>query len=188
MGGAFWIDGRFDRERARGGRSRYAEHMWEHIGEFDGIWGDIAPVAFACAAWRLATPPLASPGFVRWHRRILTATCEPNAWDGSMTARVSLVSPLPAELTASRAWWRDRGWQGWPEVFGQFVEPAARDVTKIPYVRPVLLVDVPIPLDDLPATPDGPVPGLPETATRALTVLVRELDALIAPILDQLEP
>ncbi|KAA9373158.1 hypothetical protein F5972_36450 [Microbispora cellulosiformans] len=184
---AFWIDARSDRERARGGDSRYAELLRDNIGAFDGVWGDIAPVAFACAAWRVATPPVASPGLVRWHRRILSASCARNGWDGSMIARISLVSPPPAALTASRAWWRDRGWEGWPEVFGQYVEPAERDLTKIPFVRPVLLVDAPLPLDDLPPAPDGPAEDLPELAHRALVVLVRELNRLIGPMIAQIE-
>lgn len=183
----FWIDGRADRERARDGVSHYSERVWENIGEFDGVWGDIAPVAFACAAWRIATPPLTSPGVVRWHRRILSASCVRNGWDGSLTARVTLVSPLPAALTVSRDWWRDRGWRGWPEIFGQFVEPAEQDLAKVPHLRPTLLVDAPVPLEDLPATPDEPTRDLAETAHRALVVLVRELNDILAPIVTQLE-
>ncbi|MEV4460920.1 hypothetical protein ACWEQG_26405 [Microbispora sp. NPDC004025] len=185
---AFWIDGRSDRERVRyGGVSHYSERVWENIGEFEGVWGDIAPVAFACAAWRIATPPLTSPGFVRWHRRILSASCERNTWDGSLTARVTIVSPQPAALTVSRDWWRDRGWRGWPEIFGQFVEPAEQDLAKVPHLRPTLLVDAPVPLEDLPAAPDGPAHDLAETAHRALTVLVRELNDLLAPVIAHLE-
>ncbi|WP_308169508.1 hypothetical protein [Acrocarpospora catenulata] len=184
---AFWMDGRGDRERAHAGISRYSELVQEYVGAFAGVWGDVAPVAFACAAWMVATPPLADPGFVRWHRRILSAECVRNSWDGTLIARISMVSPAPAALTASRAWWQDRGWHGWPEIFGQYVEPAERELSKIPYLRPVLLVDAPLPLDDLPPAPDGPDEGLTESAHRALLVLVRELNALVEPIITQLD-
>ncbi|GAA3987295.1 hypothetical protein GCM10023085_81710 [Actinomadura viridis] len=192
---AFWLDERFDRERATLGTGLYAERLWANLGEFDGAWGDIAPVTFCCAAWRVATPPFMEPGYVRWHRRILEASCVRNTWDGSMTAQVTLVSPPPASLTGSREWWRDRGWQGWPEVFGQFVEPAEQDLAKAPHLRATLRVDAPVPLDRLPAAPEGPGdldgPARPgefaETAHRALVVMVAELNELLMPIIAQLE-
>jgi hypothetical protein len=173
----FWLD---DRD------GRYADVLREHAGVFDGIWGDIAPVEFACAAWRLATPPVSDPGFIRRHRRVLSVRCERNTYDGSVNGRVEIAAPPPAELSRSKTWWRDQGWQGWPEIFGQFVTPSQADLAKVPYVRPVLLVDVPVPLDDLPPTPEAPGDDLPETAHRALLVLVRELDSLVAPLISQL--
>lgn len=180
MTSAFWVEGRTGWDRV---------HALVHENDFvfEGVWGDIAPVSFACAAWRAVTTPLAEPGYVRWHRRILSASCERNYYDGSLVARLKIVSPPPAELTVSRTWWRDRGWHGWPEVFGQFVVPAEEDLTKIPYVRPVLLVDAPLPLDDLPPAPEGPGDEAAEAARRAIVVLVRELNALVGPILDQLD-
>ncbi|MFC5753676.1 hypothetical protein [Actinomadura rugatobispora] len=185
---AFWVDDRYDRERGRGGGAgRYAGRFWDEIGEFDGAWGDIAPVTFCCAAWRVATPPVTDPGLVRWHRRILSAKCVRNTWDGSLTARVRLVAPLPAPLAASREWWRDRGWQGWPEIFGQFVKPAEQDLAKAPHLRATVQVDAPVPLDRLPAAPGGPGPAAAETAYRAVAVIVAELDELIAPIVARLE-
>jgi hypothetical protein len=184
---AFWIDHEYDRERADDGISRYGAHVRSNLDEFSGSWGDIAPVAFACAAWRLATPPVLSPGYVRWHRRVLDASCVRNSWDGTLTAQVNLVSPWPAALTWSRDWWQDRGWQDWPEVFGQFVEPAERDLAKIPYLRASLLVEGPVPLDDLPGAPEGPGDDIEGTARRAVIVLVKELNELVSPLLRQLD-
>lgn len=181
----FWIDGKYDQEHAEEGSSRYSQELRRNMAAFTGLWGDIAPVAFACAAWRVATPPVMSPGYVRCHRRVLSASCRRNEWDGTMNAHVELVSPMPAELTASREWWHDRGWQGWPEIFGQFVEPAEQDRAKIPYLRTTLLVDVPVPLDGLPAAPDQPE-GMEKAARRAVAVLVRELNDILAPILRRL--
>lgn len=181
---AFWVD---DRDRAGSVVGPYADLLHEHVAEFDGIWGDIAPVVFACAAWRLATPPVADPGFVRWHQRVLSVRCERNTWDGSLKAHVAIVSPLPAALGTSKTWWRDNGWREWPQIFGQFVEPTEADLAKIPFIRPVLLVDVPLPLDDLPPTPDGPDQRFVQTAQRALLVLVRELNRLVGPVITQVD-
>jgi hypothetical protein len=142
-------------------------------------------VTFACAAWRLATTP--SPAYVRWHRRVLSAACDRNPWDGTLTAHVLLVSPLPAELTASRQWWRDRGWRDWPQTFGQYLEPTDQDLTHTPFLRTALLVDAPIPLGALPPAPAGPSETLAAIAGLAVGALVKELNELLNPIIRQLE-
>jgi hypothetical protein len=183
---AFWLDPRADPTR-RPQDGAYAEVLHRHLADFDGIWGDIAPVAFACTAWRLAIPPIADPGFIRCHQRVLTARCEQNTWDGSLTARLTLACPLPSALTASKAWWHDRGWQEWPQIFGQYVEPAQQDLAKHPFIRPVLYLDIPIPLDDLPPTPEGPDASLAVTAQHALATVARELNRFLGPVLAQLE-
>lgn len=182
----FWLDSGADPTRASGDGG-YAELVRRHLADFDGIWGDIAPVAFACTAWRLAVPPLAVPGFVRCHHRVLSARCEQNTWDGSLTARITLAVPLPAALDGSKVWWHDRGWQEWPQVFGQFVEPAQRDLAKYPFIRSVLHVDVPVPLDTLPAAPEAPDDTVAATAQQALTGVVRELNRFLGPVVAQLE-
>ncbi|REE95749.1 hypothetical protein [Thermomonospora umbrina] len=184
---AFWIDHDYDRERAGEGVSRYTDHVRRNLADFAESWGDIAPVTFACAAWRLATDPSLTPGYVRWHRRVWHATCTRNTWDGSLTAHVMLASPPPAALTTSREWWRDRGWRGWPRSVGQFLEPSAEDLSKSPHLRTMLLVDTPVPLDHLPAAPEGPDADVEETARHAVAVMVKELNDLVNPILRRLE-
>ncbi len=67
-GTAFWIA----REPAHA--ERYAELVRRELGQFADTLDDIAPVAFACIAWRLATPPALVPAHIGWHRRILAAT------------------------------------------------------------------------------------------------------------------
>jgi hypothetical protein len=182
---AFWLDHQFDREHGTGGRGRYDAEVDARIDEFAGVWGDIAPVAFAATAWRLATEM--SPGHVRWHRRILSATCAPSPWDGSMIFAVPVVSRWPAELTWTRQWQRDRGWRDWPQLFGQYPTPTDQDLTRGPHLRAMLQVEGPVPLDDLPPAPDGPGESVAPAARRAVTVLVRELNELLAPIIGQLE-
>ncbi|GIJ43393.1 hypothetical protein Val02_02790 [Virgisporangium aliadipatigenens] len=183
---AFWIDEHFDREHASGERGRYASEVRLRLDEFAAAYGDIAPVTFAVVAWRLAVG--LQPGYVRQHPRILSAICSRNSWDGGLTCDITLVSPWPAQLSRGRHWDRDRGWQDWPQLFGQYVDPSARDLTKRPHVRASLLVQAPVRLDDLPAAPEGPYPeAVEQAARRAVGVLVRELNDLIDPIVEQLE-
>jgi hypothetical protein len=183
---AFWIDDNFDREHASGTRSRYGDEVRGRLDEFADAWGDIAPVTFAAVAWRLATT--LRPGYVRWHPRIVSATCSRNPWDGGLTCDVTLVSPWPAQLTWSRQWDRDRGWRDWPQLFGQYVAPSEQDLTRSPHLRASLLVQAPVRLDDLPPAPEGPDTDLVEQAARrAVAVLVRELNDLLNPIVDQLD-
>jgi hypothetical protein len=140
---------------------------------------------FATTSWRLATA--LTPGYVRWHRRIVSAACLRSPWDGSLTCEVSLVSPWPAELTWTRQWWRDRGWRDWPQLFGQYAPPSEQDLTRSPHLRASLLVQAPVRLDDLPPAPDGPGRDVPQRAQLAVAVLVRELNELLSPAIEQLE-
>jgi hypothetical protein len=182
---AFWLDEEFDREHAANGRSRYEETVLDRVEEFANSWGDISPVGFACTAWTLATRLY--PGYVRWHRRITAALCSRSDWDGNLIAQVMLVSPWPAELTHSREWWRDRGWRDWPDVFGQYVPPSEEDTSRAPHLRGLLVIDAPVPLTDLPPSPASADEDLPHMARRAVTVLVRELNELVTPIVRQLD-
>jgi hypothetical protein len=181
----FWIDHGYDRERAVTGASRYAEHVAAHVDAFAHTVGDISPVGFACVAWRLAAR--LEPGYVRSHRRVLAADCFRNEYDGGLNALVTLVAPWPAELTATRAWTHDQGWRDWPVVMGQYVQPPARDVARVPHLRATLLVEAPLPLDGLPAAPEG-AEDVVDNAVRAVSVLVRELNTLLTPVVRQLEP
>jgi hypothetical protein len=184
---AFWIDDDFDRERADGDVGRYAAQVRRDTFLFADTLGDISPVGFACAAWRIATPPWLDPGLIRWHRRILSALCVRNRYDGSLIGQISLVSPLPAALTWSNQWWHDRGWREWPQTFGQFLQPTEQDLAKSPHIRASLLIEVPMSVVGLPAAPEGPDEDLAEKARLAVTFLVRELNDILTPIVRQLE-
>ena len=189
----------------RGTRERYAQLVRFHQDLFVDAWGDIAPVEFAVVAWRIATPPLATtPAYVRWHRRVLSAEAVRNYWDGSLLARVQLVAPSPVNLGAlppvlsatppTSPFGDDRvrepedgAWRGWPNSFGQFVTPTAQDLARGPFLRASVLVEAPLPLAGLPDAPDGPVDGFEEDAVRAISVLVRAMDRVLAPIVAGLE-
>ncbi|GLY33488.1 hypothetical protein [Kineosporia sp. NBRC 101731] len=178
-----WIDQQYDREND----DRYATHVTALQSVFSDSFGDISPVTFACTAWRLATVPYLDPGYVRFHRRVLGVICERNAWDGSLIARVQLVSPLPGPLARTQVWGHDRGWKSWPAVLGHYLPPSPQELARFPFVRPVLLVDAPLPLTDLPPAPERPGPELAELAQRAVSVLTRELNDLLSPIINTLE-
>ena len=182
---AFWIDQDFDREHAPDGISRYGAEVRGQASEFAESWGDISPFTFAATACRLATA--LRPGYVRWHRRIVSATCLRSPWDGSLTCEVNLVAPWPAELTWTMQWWRDRGWRDWPQLFGQYVPPSEQDLTRSPHLRASLLVQAPVRLDDLPPAPPGPGDEVSRRAQLAVAVVVRELNDLISPVVQQLE-
>lgn len=173
---AFWADRDQD---------RYLDHVREHAGAFTSAFGDIAPVVFASAAWQVAT--MMDPPYVRWHRRVLSAYCMRNTWDGTLNAQVTIVGPRPAALTASQDWMQDRGWQDWPQILGQFVAPSPRDAARHPFLQSTLLAQVPVPLDDLPPAPEGPDDEFPLSALRAVTVVARELDAILGPMLALLD-
>jgi hypothetical protein len=178
-GRAFHVEDNVD------GVERYVAAVRRRADDFADAWGDIAPVRFAVAAWRIATA--LSPPYVRWHRRVLSAAMVRSDWDGSLTCEVSLASGWPAELTWSRQWWRDQGWQSWPQLFGQFVGPSEQDITRRPHLRATLFVQAPVRLDNLPPAPDGPDEHLEQSARRAVTVLVRELNELLGPMIEQLD-
>lgn len=182
-----WTDQQYDRENAGTYGSRFAEHVWGHAEEFDDCWDDISPVGFACVSWRLATAPHLDPGYVRLHRRVLSAECRRNGWDGSLTVEARLVSPWPEALASSKVWGQDRGWRGWPETFGQFLAPSQEELSRVPHLRPVLLVDAPLSLADLPPVPDAARADLPELAMRAVGVLVREINDLLGPMVGRLD-
>jgi hypothetical protein len=177
----FWIDEQFDREHG----DRYATEVLRRTDAFADAWGDIAPVTFAAAAWQLATG--LSPGYVRWHRRIIAASCRRNPWDGGLTCAVTVASRWPAGLTATRGWQHDRGWRDWPQMFGQYTTPTDHDLARSPHVRATLQVDAPLPLDGLPPAPDGPGPEAAAAARRAVIVVTRHLDELLGPMINQLD-
>ncbi|RZS43661.1 hypothetical protein EV193_102642 [Herbihabitans rhizosphaerae] len=185
-GRVLWIDRDFDREQDDTGRGRFAAHVEARLDDLHTTLGDISPVPFASAVWRLATPPDLDPGFVRWHRRVLSASCAPSTWDGTLIATVRLASPQPTGLAVSKTWWRDRGWRGWPELFGQFVEPTDRDLAASPHIRTSVLIEAPLPLDGL-AVPENPYDSVADKAELSVAALVRSLNDLLVPVVDAME-
>jgi len=57
----------------------------------------------------------------------------------------------------------------------------------VPHLRSLLFIEAPVPVDQLPPAPDGPEGEVDQNARRAVTVLVRELNDLLSPMIGQLD-
>ena len=120
-----WIDPDYDRANASDGQSRYGAYVRDYARLFDpwqdapdGVTAD--PVEFAMAAFRVATGPIMSPSYVRWHPRVCAYGTDRNDYDGRLVASVSLATPAPLRLPG----W---SWRGWDRDFhDQFLEPEYR--------------------------------------------------------------
>jgi hypothetical protein len=178
-----WVDREHDRASASDGVSRYGAYLRDHAHLFDpwqdapdGVTGD--PVEFAIAAFKVATGPIMSPGYVRWHGRVRDYAATRSDHDGSLLLSVTLAAPPPVRL----GW----DWRGWERDFhGNWLEPDDR--------RPVGLARLelrwPVPTAQLP-TPRRPrrprVANLADAAG-AVAVLVDQVNATVGPVLAELE-
>jgi hypothetical protein len=107
-----FIDADWDREHASDGVSRYGVYMSTHAELFEpwddqvgGITADLGE--FAVAAFRVATGPIMSPGYVRWHPRVLAHQVGygENRDPTRLMVEVTLATALPLRLGSP--WW---GW------------------------------------------------------------------------------
>jgi hypothetical protein len=98
-----WVDEDWDRTNASDRVSRYGAYLRGHTELFDpwheapdGITQD--PGEFAIAALQVATSPIMSPGYVRWHPRVLDHKLShgENPEPGRLVLKVTLVLPAIA--------------------------------------------------------------------------------------------
>jgi hypothetical protein len=179
-----WIDRDQDRASATDGVSRYGAYLELHAALFDpwheapdGVTRD--PVEFAVAAFRVATGPIMRPGYLRWHGRVRNHGAGRSQDDGRLVLSVTLAVPSPVRLP-----WDWRGWER--DLHGRYLEPDDR--------RPVGLARLelrwPVVTDRLPAPRRlRRRPGVPNLrdATRAVGVLVEQVNATVGPVLAELE-
>jgi hypothetical protein len=186
---AFWIDRDYDREQASDGISRYGAYLRDATFE---PWTDHdQAVEWAVFAWRRATGPVMSPGYIRYHPRVLAAQLERSGWDGSLIAGVNLVSAWPEQLTRAlvrvvRLDDRDVYWQDWPtEYRGDttcYYEPSEADIAARPYLLTTLSLQFTVPSAALPQPPATPA-ALLSAGQQAVAVVVAELNRIVVPVL-----
>jgi hypothetical protein len=186
---AFWVDRDYDREHASDGISRYGAYLRDATFE---PWTDTdQAVEWAVFAWEQATGPVMSPGYVRYHPRVLAARLERSGWDGSLVAGVTLVSSWPEQLTralirAVRLGGREAYWQDWPTDYRGgntcYYEPNEEDVAARPYLLATLSLQFTVPSAALPASPATPT-ALLSAGQQAVAVVVAELNRIVGPVL-----
>jgi len=187
---AFWIDRDYDREQASDGISRYGAYLRDAT--FEPWTDDDQAVEWAVFAWRRATGPVMSPGYVRYHPRVLAAQLERSGWDGSLIVRVSLVSAWPEQLTralvrAVRLGDRDAYWQDWPTEYRScdttyYCEPSEADIAARPYLLTTVSLQFTVPSAALPEPPATSA-ALLSAGQQAVAVVVAELNRIVGPVL-----
>jgi hypothetical protein len=93
---AFWVDRDYDRAHASDDVSRYGAYLRDAA--FEPWTDNDQAVEWAAFAWRRATGPVMSPGYARYHPRVLAAQLERSSWDGSLAAAVALISSWPEDI------------------------------------------------------------------------------------------
>jgi hypothetical protein len=181
-----WVDADWDRARASDGVSRYGAYLRGHAEAFAPLYGaDAGGITldageFAAAALRVATGPVMSPGYVRWHPRVLDHTVShgDDPEPGRLVCGVTLAISLPR--------WLGVPWWSWTERFGDpWREPD--DDRHAALARLALRWPLPIsalPLPRPPATPGGP--NLRD-AKASVAALVGVINATAGPVLAALE-
>ncbi|HEY5990499.1 MAG TPA: hypothetical protein VIV12_29530 [Streptosporangiaceae bacterium] len=182
-----WIDTDWDRSQASDGISRYGAYLRSHSGLFDpwhdqdaadGITQD--PGEFAIAAFRVATGPIMSPGYVGWHPRVLDYQVShgDNPEPGRLVLKVTLATSLPL--------WLGSPWWSWTEYLG-------RDWREPDEDRHAALASLalrwPLPVASLPRPRPPARPGVPNLADAKASVraLVTAINATAGPVLAKLE-
>ena len=182
-----WVDADWDRSQASDGVSRYGAYLrsharlftpWQDEDAVDGITQD--PGAFAVAAFQVATGPIMSPGYVRWHPRVqdYKVSRGDNSEPGRLVCTVTLATALPMWLGAP--WW------SWTEYLG-------RDWREPDDDRHAALASLvlrwPLPVASLPHPTRPARPGVPNLAdaTASVRALVAAVNATAGPVLATLE-
>jgi hypothetical protein len=196
---AFWIDEEYDRDQASDGISRFGAYVRRSGVIADclvecneaGQDQEISQARFAAAAWSTATTPVMSPGYVRRHPRVISAHVEFNAWDGTLTGAVELVTPWPQPLARSRDWQHGTWWQDWPTESrgGQeiFCEPSEQDLAAHAYLLASARLEFPLRLPARLPVPTGWQDNVEVAARETVAALVVVMNGVVAPVIETLE-
>ena len=179
-----WIESEYDRAYASDGQSRYGAYVRDYARLFDP-WQDAPdrvttdPVEFAMAAFRVATGPIMSPGFVRWHPRVCGYGVERSDQDGRLVVSVTLATPAPLRLPG----W---AWRSWERDFhDRFLEPEDRGLVALARLQ----LRWPLSVDQLHGPGRPRLPGRPNLvdATTAVAVVVGSANDTAGPVLAAVE-
>jgi hypothetical protein len=187
---AFWVDRGYDRDYASDGISRYGAYLRDAT--FEPWTDNDQAVEWAVFAWRRAASPVMSPGYVRYHPRIVGAQLERSGWDGSLAAAVTLVSSWPDQLKTAlarsvRLGDKDNYWQDWPTEYRSgdttcYYEPSEADIAARPYLLTTISLQFTVPSAALPESPATST-ALLNAGQQAVAVLVTELNRIVGPVL-----
>ncbi len=181
-----WVDSDWDRTNASDRVSRYGAYLRSHTELFDYSWGEAPgsitedPGEFAIAALQVATGPIMSPGYVRWHPRVLDYKLDRglDPEPGRLVCTVTLATSLPL--------WLGSPWWSWTERLGDpWCDPD--DTRHAALAR--LELRWPIPDATLPHPHRPASPGQPNLrdAKAAVLALVAQINQTAGPVLAKLE-
>jgi hypothetical protein len=189
VGRVCWVDADWDRSQASDRVSRYGAYlrMRSHTKLFDPWHGEDAadritqdPGEFAIAAFGVATGPIMSPGYVRWHPRVLDhqVSFGDDPDPRRLVLKVTLATALPL--------WLGSPWRSWtPDLGRDWREPD--DDRRAALAS--LVLRWPLPVASLPH-PSTPVrsgqPNLHD-AKASVRALVAAINATAGPVLAKLE-
>lgn len=111
-----YVDDKYDQEYSDNGVSRYGQYLKQRPDEFRDGWSDEpAPIQtaaeFAVHAWRVATPPVMAPGYVRVRPDLHRVTLHRDDDDGALYAEVHV--PLRHHHIGSGSKRFPYAWQDW---------------------------------------------------------------------------
>lgn len=188
----FWIDRDYDRENASDGVSRYAAYVRQ--GTFQPWTDHFRAVELAEYAWRQATRPVMSPGYVRYHPRVLTARLARSDWDGSLLATVNLIAGQPPGLRGLPApHSKDACWRSWPSEYSfagpeVYYEPGGEDLARGAYLLTTISLQFTVPQTGLAQPPAQPCMALLVSLCRdTVAALVPTLNTIVSPVLARID-
>jgi hypothetical protein len=111
-----YVDEAYDQEYSDDGVSRYGAYLRQRPAEFRDGWSDEpAPIKdaaeFAVHAWRVATPPVMAPGYVRVRPDLHRVTLHRDDDDGALYAEVHI--PLRHHHIGGGSKRFPYAWQDW---------------------------------------------------------------------------
>ncbi|MFF3848017.1 hypothetical protein [Streptomyces sp. NPDC002328] len=179
------VDDDYDRVNASDGRSRFGAYLAQHPRDFEA-WAPEAlnPSEFAAAAWRIATSPVMSPGYVRTRPDLagITTGFAEDGPDLVLTVRVPVLhSDLHVRLPYEWRDWQSRNYRH----DGSFPEREAPD-DRHPAVLATAEVRVPIDEALLPAPKHLRGPGLLADAREAVFTLAELVNDKAGPVVARL--